>query len=384
MDDNLIKNDYKYAMESIVSDNAEKDRAKALFDNEVSYVTRITGRSRKIPKFSAAVIAFACVLALGGGAVWAMTASPLKDYLFKNSTKEFEQVYTEVGKEFIIGNHKVVFEGSSYEDAVGTGYLNLSFWDLLGNPVQVHYPAQQVSDTEEILCENMDLRRHIMTNHINIDGDDAHILMMYLNAYNSILDDNNMFIKFQRYEQAFDSEYYADKPFKFLILNNEQWNSLKNDIEKLNSDKLISYTYEKNEETGVITRKNNFDYDYIQPEVCAILEKYWPYAVKSITSDPQIIEIDNLKLIIGRTDMVLYYNKKNCSVKKLIFRRDNGSEIKIVFEKGFWRVKQDDDFVNLQGAAGYEDGAYKAILNYGFILGEDEKVTIEINGQDYR
>ena len=118
MDDNLIKNDYKYAMESIVSDNAEKDRAKALFDNETSNVTSITGRSRKIPKFSAAVIAFVCVLALSGGAVWAMTNSSLKDYFFKNSDKQYEEISAEIGKKYEFNNIDVVLEEAIYDKSV--------------------------------------------------------------------------------------------------------------------------------------------------------------------------------------------------------------------------------------------------------------------------
>ena len=39
---------------------------------------KVTKIGRRLPKIAVAAIAFACVLALSGGVVWAMTASPLK------------------------------------------------------------------------------------------------------------------------------------------------------------------------------------------------------------------------------------------------------------------------------------------------------------------
>ena len=156
---NPYKNDYE-----------NNGRATETFEKEDDQ--KVIKIGRRLPKIAVAAIAFACVLVLGGGVVWAMTASPLKDYLFKNSDKEFEQVYTEVGKEYIFGNHKVVYEGSSYEEAVGQGYLSFSFWDLDGKPMNKQNILINASkekrgiDVRSRLSKNITLTRHTFSDFL--------------------------------------------------------------------------------------------------------------------------------------------------------------------------------------------------------------------------
>ena len=332
-----------------------------------------------MPKTAAAAIVFACVLVLGGGVVWAMTASPLKEYFFKNSDKEFEQVYTEVGKEYIFGNHKVVYEGSSYEEAVGQGYLSFSFWDLDGKPM----------NKQNILINASKEKR----------GIDAYLITLYSDNMHIMLDENNMYVKFSRIDLCEDYvEKYKDKPFCFMLLNKEQFDELKNEIgeleAKVEAKELLTYSFEKDDETGLENRPvRNFDMDYVQPELMELLQKYDLSRVESITSEPQVIWINNAKMTIGRMDMTIIYNVNDCTLKDFSIRRENGTVVNFmwkrvggVYGRDFtWEVSVDgEDFHNL-GSGGRDSikGDWISTFNYGFILGDNEKVTIEVEGQIY-
>ena len=360
---------------------------------------------RRLPKIAVAAIAFACVLVLGGGVVWAMTASPLKDYLFKNSDKEFEQVYTEVGKEYIFGNHKVVYEGSSYEEAVGQGYLSFSFWDLDGKPMNKQNILINASkekrgiDVRSELSKNITLIRHTFSDFLNLDGDEAYLITLYSDNLHIMLDENNMYVKFSRVDLSEDYvEKYKDKPFCFMLLNKEQFDELKNEIgeleAKVEAKELLTYSFEKDDETGLENRPvRNFDMDYVQPELMELLQKYDLSRVESITSEPQVIWINNAKMTIGRMDMTIIYNVNDCTLKDFSIRRENGTVVNFmwkrvggVYGRDFtWEVSVDgEDFHNL-GSGGRDSikGDCISTFNYGFILGDNEKVTIEVDGQIY-
>lgn len=77
---------------------------------------------RRLPKVASIVIVLICVMALGGVGVWAMTSSPLKDYFFDNSDKEFAEIYNAEGKECFFGSYKLLYEGSVFDNATGDGF----------------------------------------------------------------------------------------------------------------------------------------------------------------------------------------------------------------------------------------------------------------------
>jgi hypothetical protein len=321
--------------------------------------------------------------------------------LFKNSDKEFEQVYTEVGKEYIFGNHKIVYEGSSYEDAVEHGYLNFSFWNLDGTPVNMEgfLSNSTMQDREAaMLSKNNILVRHIQSHYLNVGGDEIYLVMLYPGAVNGIFKDNNYYVKFARREPGEEStEFFKDKPFEFMLLDREQLEEVKNEISileaKVEAKELMTYTIEWDEETGLVSQMiPDYDYNYIQPEVMAILEKYDLCSVKSITSEPQIIQINNVKFVIGRMDMLLEYNTKDFSFDEFTLRREDGTEFSAHLEKSgsafgvdyIWKVTADEDYHNLSGGSGdTKTGDWVSSFNYGFILGDNEKVTIEVDGQIY-
>ena len=355
---------------------------------------KTTRINRFMPKTAAAVITFVCILALGGGTVWALTDSPLKDLFFKGSDKEFEQVYTEVGKEFIIGNHKVVYEGSSFEEVIEHGYIHLSIWDSDGNPVdQIDYCLGNGDDNS--LC-NGTLGRRITSLSVDVAGDVMHLVTLYAGGQYTKIDNNNVYIKFSRtdggyYKDVSDFneviDFYKDKPFRFLVLNEDQWSNLKNEVGELNADELITYTPIMDEETGLYNLIPDYPRDYVQPEVLNILEKYDICNINAFASEPQVVDIGNMKFIIGRLGTLISYNEHDCPVDEFILRRENGTEFKAFMDDYSWKFEENlGNYIVTDGSRvnKSKDGSVRAILIYGFILDKNEKVTIEANGKTYR
>ena len=387
MDDNLIKNDYKYAMESIVSDNAEKDRAKALFDNEVSNVTRITGRSRKISKISAAVVAFVCVLALGGGTVWAMTNSPLKEFFFKNSDKQYEEISAEIGKKYEFNNIDVVLEEAIYDKSVGTGYTSFSVWDKEGNPVSIEgklSPADYGAAFFE--GKNMDAILNLRGSTIhcfNVEEDAFYIMTLNSHSHYATLDGNRIYYQFNMRDNK-EEDIPAAEP-EYIILNEEQYYRLYDELKMLWGDREIKYSHVNNTEKVVPF----YDYDVVQPEVIEVLNSYDPVKVNIINAPAQEILADNMIFTIGRTDIVFEYNEENCDIYSFTLIRDDGSRIEFTRiegpnSHGRWEVQGVEGRINKPHGSGDGEGQWKVWINYGFLLGADEKVTIEVNGNSYR
>jgi hypothetical protein len=250
-----------------------------------------------------------------------------------------------------------------------------------------------------MLSKDIALVRHIQSHYLNVGGDEIYLVMLYPGAVNGIFKDNNYYVKFARREPGEESaEFFKDKPFEFMLLDREQLEEVKNEISileaKVEAKELMTYTIEWDEETGLVSQMiPDYDYNYIQPEVMEILEKYDLCSVKSITSEPQIIQINNVKFVIGRMDMLLEYNTKDFSFDEFTLRREDGTEFSAHLEKSgsalgvdyFWKVTADEDYQNLSGGSGdTKTGDWVSSFNYGFILGDNEKVTIEVDGQIYK
>ena len=386
MDDNLIKYDYKDAMENIVSDSAEKERVKALYDNETSNVTSITGRSRKISKFSAAVIAFACVLALSGGAVWAMTNSSLKEFFFKNSDKQYEEISVEIGKKYEFNNVDVILEESIYDESVGIGYTSFSVWDKEGNPVSVEGKSFRALYSEAffdgiIKDTILDLKDSFISG-FKVEGDTFYIVLLNCQSYYTKTDGNRLLCQFN-IRQNDDEDTEKAVP-EYILLNEEQYFSLYNDLLKLWDGKEIRYT----KVTQMGKSVPFYSYNVDQPEVIDVLNRYDPVKVNIIDVPAQEILLDNMKIIVGRTNIVLEYIAKECDINSFALYREDGSKMEFT-RTGYprasehWEVQGVDGRIDMPN--GSSDGKHwKIWLNYGFLLGMDEKVTIEINGQDYR
>ena len=56
------------------------------------------------------------------------------------------------------------------------------------------------------------------------------MITLYPGAVNGIFRDNNMYIKFARREPGKDSaEFFKDKPFKFMLLDRDHLEEVKNE-----------------------------------------------------------------------------------------------------------------------------------------------------------
>ena len=125
----------------------------------------------------------------------------------------------------------------------------------------------------------------------------------------------------------------------------------------------------------------NYDPDSIQPEVVELLDKYDPRSIKTIDAAPQIIELPTLKVTVGRLDVRLDYNVNDLDIDSFILRRDDGTEIKFTYGEERWKVEADMYYLTGNFIEG-EDR--QEVYSLGFVLGKDEKVTIEVDGETYR
>ena len=377
-DEKNLKQDYKETMNCIMATEKEKEDVINMYDDN-SKVTKLerTGK-RRMPKVAAALIAFACVMLLGGGVVWAMTNSGLKDFFFKNSDKQFEKVYTEVGTTFEIGNMNVVYEGSIYDKAVESGYLSFGFYDKEGNPLDIQANGKNI----DCSYTGAFLGRHSLSTGFAMGDDEFHLIFMNLQSVNTVRENNNYLIRFNR-ATADGDDYYTNMEFRFLVLNKDQFNSVKEEAGQLDSNALLTYTYDP--ETDKVIP--NYDRDSMQPEIVEILKKYNPNEVKCIDAPAQEFMVGNVKIIVGRTDILMAYNENEIDIDAFTLIRENGERIEFTRKPSSifstWTISDMDIKAKMGGGSGNDDGTRKLTYNFGFVLGDDEKVKIESNGTIY-
>ena len=392
MEDNNIKWNYCDAMESIKGDVEEKEKAISLYNADTSSA-KISSVKRGMPKIAVAVLAFVCVLALSGGVVWAMNSAAIKEFFFPKSEEEFKQVYTEVGKEYDIGSYKIIYEGSAYEEAIEQGYLSFSVWDKEGNPVTLAELFADQNLTYKWLPNSLLTDRFIHPWELKIGSDKWYFVSTYNNGLSLFTEDNNLYMTFSRLDTDENGEnYYEGKNFQFMILNKDQWKTFNDDIKGLNQSELCPFSYDKETDRVI----SNYDTNALLPEVVEIINRYDPCDVESLTYSPQVIQIGNVKLTVGRANMLIDYNVDDSDLGDFIVRRADGTELKLsrketTFKKGngenghsvTWYTDNPQNYNTGFGSTDGKTGNAKWGFNYGFILGADEKVTIETNGQIY-
>lgn len=389
MDENRFKEDYREAMDSITVTDEEKKRVIEMYEGKNTKVTDIsrTGR-RGLSKVAVALIALAGVLTLSGGVAWAMTSSPLKDYFFKNSDVEFEDVYTPVLAEYEFGNVKAVYDGSIYEKATETGYLSFSFYDKAGNPINLE-DFSNVRYLHDGYTDNMMLSFHTFTSGIKIGEDKFYLVLLNLNSVHTILDKNNLFIRFER-------NYIPDEgnDAGFIVLNAEQFENLKADVAQLDPETMFAYNYDQ--ATGEVT--SNVDNTVILPQVLDILKKYTITEVQCIDAPAQEILVEDMKINVGRADVTLLYNINDCEIDAFTLIREDGTRIEFTKQEyidgyngeiaedtlgNMWTVSGIDATSRFGGGSKDDDGNATYTYNFGYILGINERVKIEANGKIY-
>ena len=356
--------------------------ADIIEDADPLYATRLKTVNTKhgMPKMAAAAIVFACVLVLGGGVVWAMTASPLKEYFFKNSDKEFEDIYTEAGKEYKIGSHTVVFDGAIYDESVDTGYVSFSAFDEEGNPVTFDENLNERSFSliyDRLPKEKARLVRNTSHLSFKLGEDEGFIIWINAPSMGTKYSETSMCFQFKS-----QSEDYGKRDIGFMVVDKGTYDKIVEDISNLNEEEMDAPSYDEDNRKVLYGGR---DWGEPIPEVVNILEKYDVVYLeyKSLTS--QVIETENCTFIFGRTDAMLKYKKNDIDFNQVIMRRENGEEITVTREMAseLWYALNNDLSNGRRWSQIIEDGHVNSQFSYGFILGADEKVTIEIDGKIY-
>ncbi|MBR4343242.1 MAG: hypothetical protein IKP88_11185 [Lachnospiraceae bacterium] len=437
--DEKLRKSYQNIMNSMVAPEEEKTKViNVCCDDGTS--SKASRRKWHISKVAVAALTGVCILALSGGVVWAMNSSLLNDVFFSNSEQGISEIFTDndkagapvaedkvvtvengsvsdtkkteesdltdindsedipaenevngegvladnitndefipisepvsdeiwenvrfssVGAEYPIGNYRIVYEGSGYDKAVSRGYLFFSLWDKDGNPVE----TEQLKLNEYNLGA-MSLRRRIQTHEIQLDGEEINFIFYESNNMFTNLGGNCFYFIFSRLSWD-DNDPSKNDDIHFLVLNKKDADKVKEEIGRL----------------PVSALDRNFD--SINPEVVKILEKYNPNSIKAIDAQPQIIEFDALKLTVGRMDLKIDYNVKNLKVDSFVLRRDDGTEITYTYDNGDWKAIGNGKYRTGNGTE-ITDQKAAWVLSLGFVLGADEKVTIEADGKTYR
>ena len=363
-------------------------------DQENKKVTKI---GRGIPKAASVAIILVCVLALSGGVVWAMTASPLKDFFFKNSDKEFAEMYNEAGIEYEFGTHKLIYEGSIYDDATRKGTLHFTVWDKDGNPVDLDKENRRKSEGEGVFTgiKSDELIFRFVFPEILVDiGNDEQsdrccILFMYMQQSIKRFDGNNVYVELEQLKSN-GNDYFSEKDCRFVLLNEEDLEKVKKEIEGLDTENIVNSIKETQDIMKVLSGDGT-----MQPEMVEILKKYMVCTAESTNAQPQIIQLENLRITVGRANMKIDFNE-DCNLDEFTFIKDDGT--RAVFRKtSYFGRDSQENFIWYLESENLKDmfsgghcsqrlnGEYKITTNFNFefILGTEEKIKIEANGKIY-
>ena len=358
---------------------------------------------RKFSRAAVAAIAFACVLALSGGVVWAMTNTGLKDFFFNKSDKEFNEMYSNGGTEYNIGDHKIVYEGAIYDKGVEQICLYYSVWDAQGYPVDLDEELKEMQFSIYELYSN-DYTDATFINLIPYKiGDDVWgLLVDGASDVHISTNGNSIYFTVSRFIlDYFRGFRYKEKPeyqgFTFTILNKEEINRLNKELSEfcrdgdLPRDKAIPLEYDPDERQWY---KQIDDYAGIHAEIAKMLNKYDMMSVDSVTSTAQVIQIDALKLTIGRMNLVMEYDEDDSIVEEFTIIREDGTRIEFKLSEEYcdqmgnptdmrlnWLIDGVQNRFN--GGGIYINRGLVLVYNFGYILGNNEKVKIEANGKIY-
>ena len=393
LNDEELKQSYQGIMGNMVASEEEKNRVIEICSKE-------NGKGAPkhigwhISKGAAAVLAVVCGLVLSGGIVWARNRFLINDAFSLNSevgveeilqnddnnvdsipienSKVNEERYVYSGEEFTIGDYKVICECAGYDSALLRGYLFFSFWDKDGNPVD----QEQLISTSRSYMGDMTLTRKTMSHFIPLGDDEVNFTFYESGGMHTIRSGNCLCFTYERLSSkgSDPAQDYGD--IKFLVLDKKATEQIENELQGLLDTELLSVTWDTEKDRPV----RNYDLMAIQPEVVEILDKYNPRRIKKIDAAPQIIELPTLKVTVGRLDVRLDYNVNDLDIDSFILRRDDGTEIKFTYDAKRWKVEGDMYYLTGSFTIG-EDR--EEVYSLGFVLGKDEKVTIEVDGETY-
>ena len=306
------------------------------------------------------------VLLLGGGVVYALNHAAIKDYFFRNSDKEFETVYQSLNREYLVGKHRVQLQGVINDKEIGVGYLSFAVCNEDGTPVE-----KITGESGDASLAGPGLGRHTSVDHICAGEDDIYVVMTYSEAYIRTIDHSNFYLKFFTDKEIEDED---KKEFRFTVLDKASWNRLKNEVGELKEEELMQYDLSEYPETGVA--KPLFNRAEVQPELMEILEKYGLEEIHYEPMTTQVVNTDKCRLIIGRTDVMLDLNQ-NEEIGSLVLKREDGTETVLIQDGRIaWNGKH-----GVGETASNQGTVYR--FEYGYVLGEKEKVEVILDGTVY-
>lgn len=317
---------------------------------------------------ASAIVAAAaiCVLLIGGGVVYALNHAAIKDYFFTNSDKEFETVYQSLNREYIVGKNRVQLQGVINDKEIGVGYLSFAVCNEDGTPVE-----KITGESGDASLAGPGLGRHTSVDHICAGEDDIYVVMAYSEAYIRTIDHSNFYLKFFTDKEIEDED---KKEFRFTVLDKDSWNRLKNEVGELKEEELMQYDLSEYPETGVA--KPLFNQAEVQPELMEILEKYGLEEIHYEPMTTQVVNTDKCRLIIGRTDVMLDLNQ-NEEIGSLVLKRKDGTETVLIQDGRIaWNGKH-----GVGETASNQGTVYR--FEYGYVLGEKEKVEVILDGTVY-
>ena len=214
---------------------------------------------------------------------------------------------------------------------------------------------------------------------------------------NTLTDGNSIFFTIPR-RFTMDKTYrYTTPPqwqdFRFTILDVSEIDRLNDELMELSRGKERQFYYDQDAKQWTFEK---VDYDSTQAEITRILNKYDMLGVNRISAPAQVVQLENFKLTIGRMNLIMEYKEEDRAIESFTLIRSDGTRTEFRLDEEYcdsahnptdtrinWMV--DGVEGNLfSGGGSYIGGEIKLVYNFGFILGNDEKVTIEANGKTYK
>ncbi len=363
-DDELFQQNYSRMIRGFQIDDEEKT-------NLINKISKNSVGKFKLPRISAAaIILLVCISFFGGITVFAISSDPIREFLFGKDSVGFEKIYKPVEREYVFGKHKLILHGVVADQKTGVSYLSVEGEALYGDKASDTIIIE--SYTGLLRHEQTDIYRRIPVVSYSIGEDVLYIIFTNCDGWQCRKDGDYSY--FKCYMSA-ETAYSEKKKFGFLILDEIGFENLVGDLHKLtqellnNSNKIESYGNPEYIETT--------DRTLLQD---GIQDKLEEYGLKNVeASDMAIAEIfeDNFTAILGRTDIFLEYDS-NYYIYDLVVKREDGTEILIIHDNKIVKNGQAGLF-SVDSTKGKKYYQYE----YGLVLGENEKVSVVLNGTEY-
>ena len=335
-------------------------------DNSITSVSDIRKKNGGLKwSFGTVAAALVCVLLLGSITVYAFNHEAIKEFLFgKAEDKAFEEVYIPMEKEYPFGTHKLVLNGTIYDEATNIAYMSFEFQDSDGNVVLPDNTHHHRLGEHNV--------KGFCTNVVSycVGNDEIYFIFTYSEAIYSTYDDTNYFLRVDK-----GSDYLEENKLQFVIMDEDSWADANSKISEIDTSALNQIDMEYFLETDKIRHLATGE-DFM-PQVLNVLEKYGLTSFETKCLIEKEFKTDKCKVTVGRTNILVVYNDKE--VNNVILRREDGTEIELI-RNGICNLNLGGMF----GSCGGQGDEKIARLEFGGIFNENEILTLIVDGVEYR